>query len=47
MAEGRGQFTLAPGVTTNLYVDGTYDNACGDLFNFHIHPDMGGGPIVN
>lgn len=44
MAEGQGEFTLAPNLTTMLYVDGTYGNACGDLFNFHIHPLMGGGP---
>jgi hypothetical protein len=44
MAQGIGQFTLAPLVSSNIFVDGTFTNACGDLFDFHLHPPMGGSP---
>jgi hypothetical protein len=44
MAIGIGQYTLKPGVTTNLYVDGHYSDACCCVTWFHIHPVVGAGP---
>jgi uncharacterized repeat protein (TIGR01451 family) len=43
MARGIGEFQVPAYQTSTLYVDGSYTDVCGDLFTFHIHPDMGGG----
>jgi hypothetical protein len=43
MAKARIQFQLPQASTTVVYMNGTYQDACGDMFMFHCHPDMGGG----
>lgn len=43
MARARVEFTLAPGSTTTLFVNGKYQDVCGHPFDFSIHPEAGDG----